>query len=505
MEWNIGDGLVRNARRFPHKPAIVDAARTVTYRELDRRSNALARYFLSRGVACGDRVALACGNSAEHLELLFALAKIGAAAIPFDDRWTVREHGAMLDFFEPKACVLEERTAPAGVRDLAAERFEAGRCLIVGGTAAGGAMSYEEAVTAGGNDAPPNSVRGEEIFIIMLTSGTTGSPKACVVDHQTYALRSLNNAVSKGLDDRTRGLVPLPLHLNAGRQSAMTLLYLGGTVFLPNRFDEDAFIETLERERITYAIVVPAMCGRLLRSPALDRSDRSALSFLGISAGHLAPAVAQEAIERICPNLFEAYASTDCGQMTILTPEDRAAHGDTVGRPIWAVLLATLDDQGRELAAGSPGEICVRSPMAIQGYFRDARATEEFFTGGWCHTGDVGFVDDEGYLHVSGRKKQMIKSGGISLFPEEIEAVLTAHPDVAEAAVVAVRHEQWGEAAKALIVLRPGATFERERLVQFCRQSLASYKTPKVIEVVSTLPRTALGKIDRVRLERGDY
>jgi fatty-acyl-CoA synthase len=159
------------------------------------------------------------------------------------------------------------------------------------------------------------------------------------------------------------------------------------------------------------------------------------------------------------------------------------------------------DDAGRELSPGTAGEICVRSPMAIQGYYRNPPANEEFFSEGWCHTGDIGFVDDEGYLHVSGRKKNMIKSGGISIFPEEIEGVLSAHPDVAEVAVVRCQHAEWGEAAKALVVAKSGSTLEPEGIVQFCKEFLAPYKAPKVVELVSSLPRTALGKIDRGKLE----
>ena len=206
-------------------------------------------------------------------------------------------------------------------------------------------------------------------------------------------------------------------------------------------------------------------------------------------------------MEQLSPHIYEAYASTDCGQIAILKPEDRAHHGDSVGQTIWAVFLKIMDDDCRELPAGEQGEICLRSPMAIQGYYRNPGATEEFFTGGWCHTGDIGFLDSEGYLHVSGRKKNMIKSGGISIFPEEIEEVLAAYPGLAEAAVISYRHPDWGEAVKALVVAKKDATLEPESVIRFCKDHLASYKAPKFVEVVSALPRTALGKIDRGKLE----
>jgi acyl-CoA synthetase (AMP-forming)/AMP-acid ligase II len=164
------------------------------------------------------------------------------------------------------------------------------------------------------------------------------------------------------------------------------------------------------------------------------------------------------------------------------------------------VLLSINDENGRELATGQAGEICLRSPMAIEGYYRNPGATAEFFAGGWCHTGDIGFLDERGFLHVVGRKKNMIKSGGISIFPEEIEAVIATHPDLAEVAVIGYQHPEWGEAVKALVVPKKNALVDPERIIQFCKEFLAAYKAPKAVEIVTALPRTALGKIDRGKL-----
>jgi acyl-CoA synthetase (AMP-forming)/AMP-acid ligase II len=226
---------------------------------------------------------------------------------------------------------------------------------------------------------------------------------------------------------------------------------------------------------------------------------------MGITGGHLTPQLAKEVMDKLSPHVYEAYASTDCGQIAILKPEDRAAHSDTVGQTIWAVLIKILDDDCREVSVGEAGEICLRSPMAIQEYYRNSEATEEFFRGGWCHTGDIGFLDSLGYMHVTGRKKNMIKSGGISIFPEEIEEVLSACPGVADVAVVSCRHPEWGESVRALVVAKAGAVIEPESVIRFCKERLASYKAPKSVEIVATLPRTALGKIDRGKLSVADY
>jgi len=278
------------------------------------------------------------------------------------------------------------------------------------------------------------------------------------------------------------------------------ILYLGGTVFIHDRFDEESFLRTIEQERITYTMMVPTICDRLLRYGDLKKYRTTSLDYIGITGGHLAREAAEDLMGKFNPNVYQAYASTDCGVISLLTPEEVAAHSDTVGRPIWCVLLRLEDEDGNEVPVENEGEICVRSPLAIQGYYRNAEATEEFFKGGWCHTGDIGYMDKEGYLRISGRKKTMIKSGGISIFPEEIEEVLRGHPEVEDAAVVGFSSPEWGEAVKALVVKKPGAECSAEKLISFCKASLASYKAPKAVEFVTDLPRTGLGKIDRGRI-----
>ncbi len=443
---------------------------------------------------------MSCGSRAEHFETLFALAKIGAIAVPYDYHWSARECAAMVKFFAPKAFIIESRKETEELAALVRESIAPSAVLSVGESCAGEAFAYEEAIESGQAQDPETSVRGGDPFLLMITSGTTGFPKACSIDHETYALRCLNYGITKGMNRNERALMALPVHFNAGRGSVMSILYLGGTVYIQEKFDEQTVLQTIAQEKITYTMMVPILCERLLRSRALSRERTASLRYLGITGGHLAPELAQEIRARICPELYEAYASTDCGQMTTLGPEDWATRGDTVGKPIWCVLLKIAGDDGSELAVGENGEICVRTPLAIAGYYQNTAATEEFLAGGRCHTGDIGFVDSEGYLHVSGRKKNMVKSGGISVFLEEIEEALRQHPAVMEAAVVGFNSAEWGEAVKAFVVLHRDAQCSGDTLIGFCKGALASYKAPKLVEFVATLPRTDLGKIDRFKL-----
>jgi fatty-acyl-CoA synthase len=498
---NIGEALPRNAQRSPQKLAIVDRRRKLTFREFHGRVNRLARYLLQQGVAKGDLVALSCGSRAEHFEVLFALGKIGAVAVPFDFNWSARECEAMVGFLAPTAFILEGRSETRALGELARERVNVKRLLFIEGSETVPGASYEEALNGSSADEFDVAVQGADPFLLMITSGTTGFPKACSINHETYSLRCLNYGISKGMHKDERALMTLPVHFNAGRGSVMSILYLGGTIFIQEKFDEETVLETIERDRITYIMLVPVLCERLLRYEDLSRFKTSSLRFLGITGGHLGRELAQKIRENICPELYEAYASTDCGQITTIGPDDWAMRGDTVGKPIWCVLLRITDDDGREMPRGQEGEICVRTPLAIQGYYQNPTATEEFLSDGWCHTGDIGFIDEQGYLTVSGRKKNMIKSGGISVFPEEIEDALRQHPAVTEVAVVGFKSTAWGEAVKAFVVLKEGTSCEPESLIKFCKESLAFYKAPKVVEFLSALPRTGLGKIDRGKLE----
>ncbi len=497
---NIGESLPRNAQRFPDKPAIVDARRSVTYGELHQRTNRLADYFLKIGIGKGDRVGLSCGSRAEHFEALFALAKIGAVTVPYDYHWSAQECAAMVNFFAPKAFVLEGRKETKELAGILRQRMAPANLLVIQGSENIDGSSFEAALARGSAEEPRIDVASKDTFLLMITSGTTGFPKACTVSHEAYSLRSLNYAITRGTSADDRSLMPLPVHFNAGRGAVIALLYLGGTVYIQERFNEQTYLETIEREKITFSILVPTLCERLVRYDRLDRFDLSSLHYISITSGHLSATSARLFGTKICSRFYEAYASTDCGQITTLSPEDREISGESVGKPIWCVRLKIAGDDGREVPLGESGEICLRTPVAIDGYYQNPQATAEFLQDGWCHTGDIGFVDAQGYLTISGRKKNMVKSGGVSIFPEEIEDALRKHPGVLDVAVIGFKSPEWGEAVKAAVVLNPGATCDADGLIQFCKESLAAYKAPKVIEFVASLPRTAMGKIDRGKL-----
>ena len=452
----IGDALRRNAYRYPVKVAIKDSRRQLTYRELNGRVNRLARSLLDVGVKKGDAVALLVGNRIEHLEIVFALAKIGALAIPLDVKWRALEMGAVLSALGPAALFLE----------------------------------------------PETDVAEDDPFAVLITSGTTGLPKGCVASHRTFVFHCINNAIEKGLGVHDTGLLASPIYFNAGRSFTLGILYFGGTMILHDRFDPLDVLRTIEKEKVTYLGAVPTMCERLLQVPDVERYDTSSLRCLAITGGKVHGPVLEGLRKFITPNIYRTYASTDSGQMAISKPRDIDIKPLSAGRPVWCVELKIVDEQGQPVPVGEVGEIICKSPLATQGYYKNPAATEASFRDGWFHTGDLGHFDEGGYLYVVGRKKDMVKSGGISVYPLEIETVLYHHPDVLEAAVIGLPDAKWGEIVKAVVVPRKGAALRGDELIQFCKERLASYKVPKAVEIVDALPHTELGKVAKEQLKQ---
>ena len=490
----MGDGLRRSATNFPAKVAAKDRFREITYGELNARVNRLANGLLSLGIRKGDDVAILVGNRIEHLEILFATAKIGALAIPLDIKWKALELGSVLDFFKPRALILQTDCLAAFEVARAAHDLSWIKPIVAAGLSYGGLLDDQSAAE------PPVEVHEDDPFAVLLTSGTTGFPKGCLATHRTFALHCINNAIEKGLGGHDKALLSSPIYFNAGRSFTLGIIYFGGTMVLHERFDAEEVLKTIEREKVTYVGAVPIMCERILHVLETKPFDTRSLRCLAITGGKVHPSVLEDLRQRVTPNIYRTYASTDSGQMAISKPTDLAAKPNAAGKPVWCVELRILDDAGSPVKVGEAGEIVCRSPLATHGYYKNPEATSASFRDGWFYTGDLGYFDEEGYLFVAGRKKDMVKSGGISIYPLEIESVLYGHADVLEAAVIGVPDPQWGEAVKAVIVLKPGAAARGEELLSFCKERLSSYKVPKSVEIRSSLPHTEVGKVNKVKL-----
>ena len=491
----MGDGLRRNASKFPLKIAIKDRFRETTYADLNSRVNQLAHALLSMGVRQGDAVALSVGNRIEHLEITFATAKIGALAIPLDVKWKALELGSVLAFFRPSMLILQPDCVDEFETAKTMQDLSFLKPVVIAD------LSYSGLLAGQSIDEPKIEVGEDDPFAVLLTSGTTGFPKGCLSTQRTFVFHCINNAIEKGLGVHDKAILSSPIYFNAGRSFTMGIIYFGGTMILHERFDAEDVLKTVEREKITYIGAVPTMCERMLRVLESKKYDTSSLRCLAITGGKVHPSVLEQLRKNLTPNIYRTYASTDSGQMAISKPSDMEHKPHAAGRPVWCVDLRIVDDRDRPVKVGEIGEIVCQSPLATEGYYKNPEATSASFRDDWFYTGDLGYFDEEGYLFVAGRKKDMVKSGGISIYPLEIESVIYSHPDILEAAVIGVPDAQWGEAVKAVVVLKPGSSIQGDELLVFCKARLAPYKVPKSVEVLNSLPHTEVGKVNKVKLK----
>jgi acyl-CoA synthetase (AMP-forming)/AMP-acid ligase II len=493
----MGDGLRRNAGKFPFKIAARDRFREITYGELNGRVNQLAHGLLSLGVGKGDGVALSVGNRIEHLEIIFATAKIGALAIPLDVKWKSLELASVIAALAPRFLILQEDCL--GELEKAKQLKDLAFLKQVSLSAD---RSYSGLLTGQSSSEPAVDVGEEDPFAVLLTSGTTGFPKGCLATHRTFVFHCINNAIEKGLGVHDKALLSSPIYFNAGRSFTLGVIFFGGAMILHERFDAEEVLAAIEREKITYMGAVPTMCERMLHVLEVKPYDTGSLRCLAITGGKVHPRVLDELKTKLTPNIYRTYASTDSGQMAISKPADMANKPTAAGRPVWCVELRIIDDNDQPVAVGEVGEIVCQSPLATHGYYKNPEATSACFRDGWFYTGDLGYFDADGYLFVVGRKKEMVKSGGISIYPLEIESVIYSHPSVAAAAVIGVPDADWGEAVKAVVVVKPDSMLDAEALIAFCKERLSGYKVPKSVEFRSSLPLTEIGKVNKVTLKQ---
>lgn len=370
------------------------------------------------------------------------------------------------------------------------------------GPAAYGRDLLAEAERAG--DVPPlDRSTTQDVATLNYTGGTTGKSKAAVRRQDAHAAMWRAILADFELPELPRYLAAAPISHVAGTKVAPVLLR-GGTVHLMQRFDAGEFLATVERARINMSLLVPTMIYALLDHPDLSRRDLRSLELLLYGASPMSPTRLTEAIERIGSVFSQLYGQTECYPISLLRKADhdpgRPDLFASCGSPVTATEVCLLDAQGHRVPPGEPGEICVRAPHAMEGYLQKSELTRETLDGGWLHTGDIARVDDEGHLFIVDRKKDMIVSGGFNVYPREVEDVLTADPSVAMAAVIGVPDARWGEAVMAVVVPKAGATVDPDRLKRLVKERKGAQHVPKRVEIVTALPLTALGKVDKKAL-----
>jgi fatty-acyl-CoA synthase len=492
--------------RWPDREALVGGGARLTYRQMAAQANRCARFFKSVGLKRGDAVALLASNTPEVIAATQAAQILGLRYTALHPLGSEDDHAFVLEDGEIGALIVDSTTYAGRGRALAARSalshvLTFGACDF-GVDLVGGMAGFD------GSDLPIEA-RPEDISMLAYTGGTTGRPKGVVHRNRSSVHMLTQELAYWEWPQEVRFLVATPLSHAAGAMMIPTLVQ-GGTFHFQQGFDADAFLATIERERITATFLVPTMLYVLLDHPRLKDFDLSSLQMLIYGASPASPARLRQALEVFGPILCQLYGQSEAPQtISYLAKADhdpsRPERLGSCGLPIPANQVRLLREDGTEAGVDEPGEICFRGPTIMEGYWKRPEENEKAFAGGWLHTGDIARRDADGYLHIVDRSKDMIVTGGFNVFPREIEDCLARHPAVALCAVIGVPDEKWGEAVKAVVVLKAGAVVEIEELRALVREHKGAVYTPKVIEFVTALPHTAVGKLDRKAIRAANW
>jgi fatty-acyl-CoA synthase len=476
----------------------VDGDRRLDYAAFDGRCARAAGWLQARGVRPGDRVGLLLENQSAYLEAVLGAARLGAIAVPLNTRLAPPELRYVLDDCTPAALLYEERLAGT-VRATGTALPRA--ALAVDETAWERALSESEPVAAG------RPCRTDDPFLLLYTSGTTGVPKGALLPQRKNLFNCLNAQLFFDLTHHDRVLVVLPLFHSFGLQIlALPVLYTGGTVVLQRRFEARSVLQAVEREQISFLGGVPTMYRDLLALLEQEpgRFRRDSLRFL-FTAGAAISVATIHAFERHDIVLKQGFGQTETSILCCLDASDAVRKAGSVGRPVFhadvrVVRLGSVElpaAKWEDVAVGETGEIVVHGPINMLGYWNQPAETARVLRDGWLRTGDLATRDEEGFVSLVGRARDMYISGGENVYPAQVEAVFTEHPDVAEIAVVGVADDRWGEVGRAYVVPREGSVLDPEGLEAWGRERLAVFKLPHTWVAVDELPRTASGKVQK--------
>lgn len=499
MTINIGALLAKRAFLNGDREAYVDgkSGLRLTFDEINRRSNRAANALVAAGVGPGDRIALLMMNSAEFMEVYFAVAKIGGIIVPLNWRLVPDELEFILKDSGSRMLVFGEE-----FMDTATELYSRGDATDVGDwiqvsadrSETHFAQDYVTFRDAADDAEPATGAVDDDLLYIMYTSGTTGLPKGVVHTHNTTLWAMLTFEITADLHDGDRYLAALPM-FHVGALTPITLnVYRGVTSIVMREFDPARAWELIQEERIQAALLVPAMLNFMIQVPKLDRFDYSSLRWIQSGASPL-PVNLIEAYSKIGIEVHQIYGLTEtCGPACVINAENAMKKIGSTGRSFFHTDVRVVHEDGNDCRPNEQGEVWVRGPHIMKEYWNRPDATREALVDGWLRTGDVAIIDDQGFVYIQDRIKDMIISGGENVYPAEVENVLLAHPEVAEVAVIGQPSERWGESPFAIVVSKEAGLTEAD-VLKFCDGKLARFKLPKGAAFVDEIPRNPSGKV----------
>jgi len=502
---NLGRLLSDTARRLPERPSLVWGERSWTWAETSARVDALVAALRRRGLGKGDPILVQAKNSNQMFESLWATFALGGIWVPTNYRLTPGEVAYLATSSGAKAMLCDDAFAQHA--DAVKQASSSLRLSVTIGNPRDNEVSYEDLVAEGGGEAvEPAEVGYDDPCWFFYTSGTTGRPKAAVLTHGQLAFVTNNHLADlmPGTTAEDTSLVVAPLSHGAGVH-ALSQVARGAKSVLPDgeKFDEAEIWRLVERHRVTNMFTVPTILTRMVRHPAVARCDHASLRYVIYAGAPMYRADQKEALEKLGKVIVQYYGLGEVtGNITVLPRElhsldDEAMPVGSCGYARTGMEIAIKDAEGKRLPAGEQGEICVRGPAVFAGYHDNPEANAKALKDGWFHTGDLGRLDERGFLYITGRASDMYISGGSNVYPREAEEVLLTHPAVAEVAVLGVPDPEWGETGVAVIVLAEGESATAEELLVFLKDKLARYKQPRRVFFWDALPKSGYGKVPK--------
>jgi len=492
----------------PDKTAIVFEDKRYTFSQLNERVNRLANGLLKLGIKKGDRVAFLQVNCNQCVETYFAVAKTGAIYMPLNFRARGNELSYILNTAEATTLLAGERYIPL-INSIRPE-LKYLKHLISIENKHDDMLYYEDVISSSPADEVVTEIDDDDTAILLYTAGTTGFPKGVMLSHNSFAIYMLENVTPADPLSEEGNILTVPLYHVAGIQAMMAAIYGGRTLVMERQFDPKGWMELVEKEKANRAMMVPTMLKQLLDHPDFGKHNLSSIKVITYGAAPMPLPVIRKALE-VFPGVsfINAFGQTETAStITSLSPEDHVLSGTeeekekklkrlaSIGKPMSDVEMKVIDDDGNELPQGEVGEIAARGPRVMTGYWKDEEKTAKTIDkDGWVHTGDVGYVDEDGYFFLSGRSSDMIIRAGENISPEELENVIRTHPKVEDVAVIGVPDETWGEEPRAVVIVKKGETATEEEIMEHCREQLASFKRPRSVVFVDSLPRNPMGKL----------
>ena len=507
---NIPFLLKKALSLYADKEAVVCGQNRYTYGQLAERIHRLSHFLKDTGVDKGDRVAILHQNSHQFIETYFAAAQLGAILVPLNIRLSPKELSFILEDSGAALLITARRFEP---QVTALAEMETGLRQVVW-TGPGEtpviytSVDYEEVLKEGPSVATPMPViNDKDIAHLYYTSGTTGRPKGVILSHKNVCLHALGAIAELRLSDRDNWIHAAPLFHLADAWATFAMTWVGGKHVIVEDFEPSKVLAILQRERITITNMIPTMLNMLVNTPEVDKYDYTSLRVLLSGGAPIAQEVVRKIIETFGCDYIQTYGMTETSpylalsilkeNLLHLSPEERFYYKARTGRPFIGVLLKVVREDGGEVLSNDEevGEIIVKGDIVTEGYWNRPEETRASLKDGWLFTGDMATINAEGYVNIVDRKKDVIITGGENVYSVEVENVLYKHPSILEGAVIGVPDPKWGEAVKAVVVLRPGYQATEEDIIQHCKKEIAGFKAPKTVDFVTALPKTGSGKI----------